>query len=298
MNILWMTSLRPIGKSNENDKIQELFIKSLESYNKNITLSLTQFDDEGVREYVDKKNINKFYVNFPSNKLPLGTKYSNKIMLSNSLDQYLNNNFEYLVYSTADILLPNNLLDEINSIKQELGENKEFCSLVYPNILKKNGYIKSLTTPHYGIDIFIFRLKKQSILKFQESIKSWEQYDWGINDNFYTSVCELLNLPVYNMYKNIKIIKFENDFKTINENRDWQVKSWKKNQKYFVNFLKKNSLSLLYAYGSYYYLLFKIFKLRDFNFNLMIVYLKFYLNAPKQIIYKFINFLKFRNNKK
>ena len=100
------------------------------------------------------------------------------------------------------------------------------------------------------------------------------------------------------MYKNIKIIKFENDFKTINENRDWQVKSWKKNQKYFVNFLKKNSLSLLYAYGSYYYLLFKIFKLRDFNFNLMIVYLKFYLNAPKQIIYKFINFLKFRNNKK
>ena len=106
MNVLWMTSLRPIGKSNENDKIQELFIKSLESYNKNITLSLTQFDDEGVREYVDKKNINKFYVYFLSNKLPLGTKYSNKIMLSNSLDQYLNNNFEYLVYSTADILLP------------------------------------------------------------------------------------------------------------------------------------------------------------------------------------------------
>ena len=29
MSILWMTSLRPIGKSIENDKIQDLFIKSI-----------------------------------------------------------------------------------------------------------------------------------------------------------------------------------------------------------------------------------------------------------------------------
>tara|TARA_Y100000741_G_scaffold334537_1_gene291809 strand:+ start:894 stop:1790 length:897 start_codon:yes stop_codon:yes gene_type:complete len=296
MNILWMTSLRPIGKSKENDKIQELFIKSLENYKKKITLSLTQFDDEGVRQYIDKKNIKKFYINFPRNKLPLGTKYSNKIMLNNSLDQYLNNNFEYLVYSTADILLPDNLFDEVDSIKKKLGENKEFCSLVYPNILKKNGSIESMTTPHYGIDIFIFRLKKNSILKFQNAIKSWDQYDWGINDNFYTSVCELLNLPIYNMYKNIKIIKFENDFKTINENRDWQVDSWKRNQKYYIKFLKNNNLSLLYAYGSYYYLLFKIFKLRDFDLNLFIVYFKFYLNTPKQLIYKFINFFNFKKN--
>ena len=29
MNVLWMTSLRPLGKSIENDKIQELFVKSV-----------------------------------------------------------------------------------------------------------------------------------------------------------------------------------------------------------------------------------------------------------------------------
>ena len=40
MSTLWMTSLRPIGKSLENDKIQDLFVKSLENFNSKITLSL------------------------------------------------------------------------------------------------------------------------------------------------------------------------------------------------------------------------------------------------------------------
>ena len=296
MNALWMTSLRPIGKSLENDKIQELFVNSLENFGSKITLSLTQFDDNGVKEYIDNKKINKFFINFPRNKLPSGTKYSNKIMLENALDQYLKNNFEYLIYSTADILLPNNLFEEVENIERKLGKNKEFCSLVFPNILNKNGYIKSYTTPHYGIDLFIFKLKKISVIKLKKAIKSWKQYDWGINDNFYVSVCELLNLPIFNIYKKIEIIKFENDFKTINENRGWQINSWKKNQKYFINFLKKNNISLFYAYGSYYYLLMKILKLRDFNINLLIVYLKFYAKFPIHLINKIINLLIFKKN--
>jgi hypothetical protein len=164
MTALWMTSLRPVGKSLENDKIQELFINSLESFSSDITLSLTQFDDHGVEEYINNKKINKFFINFPRNKLPKGTKYSNKIMLDNALDQYLENNFDYLVYSTADILLPKKLFKEVETIEQKLGKDKEFCSLVFPNILKKNGYIKSYTTPHYGIDLFIFKIKKKSVI--------------------------------------------------------------------------------------------------------------------------------------
>ena len=119
---------------------------------------------------------------------------------------------------------------------------------------------------------FYFRITKKSALKLKQAIKSWDQYDWGINDNFYVSVCELLKLPIHNIYKNIKIIKFENDFKTINENRVWQINSWKKNQKFFIKFLKKNNISLLYAYGSYYYLLIKIFKLRDLNIRLLLFF--------------------------
>ena len=165
------------GASKENDKIQNLFINSVQNIDKNIKFSLTQFDDSGVQNYIKKKKINSFFVNYKKKFLPKGKKYSNKIMLINALNQYLNNGFNYLVYSTADIIIPTNIFDEmikINNIKKK----SEYCVLVYPNILVKNGKIKSLNAPHYGIDIFIFKLNKTSVKKLIKSIKYWDQYDW------------------------------------------------------------------------------------------------------------------------
>ena len=92
MSILWMTSLRPIGKSAENDRIQELFIKSVLNINEEITFSLTQFDDDNVEEYLNSNQVNCHYKNFEKKGLPKGKKYSNKIMLENCIDQYLDNN--------------------------------------------------------------------------------------------------------------------------------------------------------------------------------------------------------------
>ena len=285
MSILWMTSLRPIGKSIENDKIQDLFIKSVNNIDKSIKFSLTQFDDDNVQEYLIKNKINCYFSNIEKKKLPRGKKYSNKLMLENGLNQFLKDDFKYFIYSTADLLIPKNIFSHIESMK-EFNSYHEFCALVYPNILKKNGIIKSVTTPHYGIDIFIFKITKKSAEKLKNAILNWHQYDWGINDNFYVSVCELLNLPIYNIYKDINIIKHENDFKTINENRDWQINSWNENQKYFINFLKDNNLPKLYATGSYYYLLLKIFRLKDMSINLVITYIKFYLKLPLALLSK------------
>ena len=60
MKILWMTSLRPIGASKENDKIQNLFINSVQNIDKNIKFSFTQFDDSGVQNYIKKKKLIHF----------------------------------------------------------------------------------------------------------------------------------------------------------------------------------------------------------------------------------------------
>ena len=71
------------------------------------------------------------------------------------------------------------------------------------------------------------------------------------------------------------------------EDRNWQSISWKENQGYLLNFLKHNNLSKMYAYGSYYYLLFKVFNFKDLNFNLMLSYLIFYpYNLTKKLITK------------
>ena len=131
-----MTSLRPIGKSTENDKIQDLFIQSVQNIEKQIKFSLTQFDDDNVEEYLVKNKINCYFSNIEKKKLSTGKKYSNKLMLENGLNQFLKGDFNYLIYSTADILVPKNIFSHIESMK-EFNSFHEFCALIYPNILQK-----------------------------------------------------------------------------------------------------------------------------------------------------------------
>ena len=46
-------------------------------------------------------------------------------MLDNALDQFLENDeFQYLIYSTADIVVPNNLFEILSKINK-----KNFCAL-------------------------------------------------------------------------------------------------------------------------------------------------------------------------
>ena len=285
MKTLWLVSFRPIGKSKINDTYQSIFVDSVKSLDGDITFSLTQFDEQNVKKFIDDKNIKCFYTNISKEELPNNKKYSNKLMLDNALSQYLNNdNFEYLVYSTADIIVPNNLFQILSKISE-----KNFCALIYPNTHITNGIVKNNFWPHYGIDLIVFKISKEKARKFQEIIKPYKQYDWGINENFYIAASEALNLKRFNIFKHCNVMKFDNDFAAFTEDRNWQIKSWKENQGYLLDFLKYNNLSQLYAYGSYYYLILKFFRFRDLNFNLLLSYLIFY---PYNFFKKIFNFFK------
>ena len=60
MKALWIVSFRPINKSKINDFYQSLFIDSIKSIDYDITLSLTQFDEQNVKNFIDKKEIKIF----------------------------------------------------------------------------------------------------------------------------------------------------------------------------------------------------------------------------------------------
>ena len=285
MKTLWLVSFRPIGKSKVNDTYQSIFVDSVKSLEKDITFSLTQFDEQNVKKFIDDKNIKSFYTNISKKELPNNKKYSNKLMLDNALSQFLDNdNFDYLIYSTADIIVPNNLFQALSKISE-----KNFCALIYPNTHITNGIVKNNFWPHFGIDLIVFKISKEKALKFQEIIKPYKQYDWGINENFYIAASEALNLKRFNIFKHCNVMKFDNDFAAFTEDRNWQIKSWKENQGYLLDFLKYNNLSQLYAYGSYYYLILKFFRFRDLNFNLLLSYLIFY---PYNLFKKIFNFFK------
>ena len=126
MKFLWLTSFRPLGKSKINDLFQSIFVDSVQSLNLDITFSLTQFEEENVEEFIKKKNIKSYFNNLPKSILPENKKYSNKIMLDFALDQYIEDgSFEYLVYSTADIIVPSNFAKSLIKIKEE-----NFCSFI------------------------------------------------------------------------------------------------------------------------------------------------------------------------
>ena len=283
MKALWLVSFRPIGKSKENDFFQSIFVDSIKSLDFNITFSLTQFDEANVQEFIKTKNIKNNLVNISKQELPKGKKYSNKLMLDNALHQFIDKgDYQYLIFSTADIIVPNNLFKVLSNIKED-----KYCAFIYPNIHVTNGKIKNNFWPHYGIDLIVFKISKDDATKFKEIIKSYNQYDWGIIENFYMAAAEALNLKLFNLFKYLNVIKFDNDFEAFVEDRTWQINSWNENQKYFLEFLKDNKLSKLYAFGSYYYLLFKILRLRDLNVNLILSYLIFYpYNLIKKIFFK------------
>ena len=285
MKALWLVSFRPIGKSKSNDLFQSMFVDSVKSLDNDIYFSLTQFNEKNVKKFIKEKKIKNFYKNISKKKLPPGKKYSNKIMLSNALDQFIEKGkFNYLVFSTADILVPNNLFYELKKINI-----KNFCGFVYPNTQVINGELKNTFWPYYGIDLIVFKIDKKKAREFRKIIKFYNQYDWGVIENFYIAACEVLKLKKINLYKKMKVIKFENDFRSFSEDRSWQINSWKDNQKYFIEFLNKFKLSKFYAFGSYYYLLYKIFNFKDLNFNLFLSYLIFY---PYNLFKKFVNYLK------
>ena len=281
MKILWQVSFRPLNKSKSNDNTQSAFLENVKKFDADITFSITQFDDFGVKSFLKKKKIKKKFFNFPKKLLPKNSKYSNSIMLKNSLNYYIKKNFDYFIFSNADIFISKKIINILKLVKIN-----DYMGFIYPNTLIKNGKLTSSFTPHYGIDFIAFKLSKKKAKLFLKLLKNYKQYDWGVIDNFYIAIGEALQMNFENLFKKIKLKKIENKFKDFNENREWQIKSWKKNNDFFKRFLKKNNLSLFYAFGSYYYLLFKIFRIRDMNLKLLIIYVRFYLFLPFHLIKK------------
>ena len=282
MKILWQVSFRPLNKSEDNDNIQKKFLKNISKLNLDITLSVTQFGEEGIENLIKEENLKFKYFNFPKNKLPKKKKYSNSIMLKNSLEYYLENKFDYFIFSNSDVIINPKISKILKSKKP-----KNYMGFIYPNILIKNGYKISPTTPHYGIDFIAFKLSKEKASDFLNLVSIYEQYDWGLIDNFYIACADKLKLNTENLFKKTKLIKYENKFSDFNENRIWQIKSWNENFVFFKRFINKNKLSTLYLHGSYYFLLLKLFKIKDLNFDLFIVYVRLYFNLPFHLIKKF-----------
>lgn len=284
MKLLWWTSFRSFGISRDNDNTQRIFLNSIRNLN-HTTLIVSQFGERGVKKNLISHKVKFIFKNVKKNILPQGKKFSNQIMCHNALVEYCNkkSNYDYLVYSTCDIFVPENLIKILNTIKL-----KNFIGYVFPNVLVKNGKLLKNIFPLYGIDLIVFKLSKNLAKKFLKLNYDWEQYGWGINEHYFMSMKEALDIPSVNLWKHMDIIKFENDFMGLNESRGRQISDWVNNKNYFLKYLKKNKLSNLWANGSYYYIIFKHFNFKFLSFRLLLNYMLLFFQAPLIILYKIL----------
>ena len=273
MKFLWSTSFRSFGNSVNNDIIQKNFLNSLKSLNLDITLFVTQFGEDKVESELKGQSIKYIYKD-AKNKIPTNKKYSNKYMLKYSLEEFLSSEYEYYVHSTVDLIVPFNIQESLLKFKNKT--NTLF--FIFPNILVVNGKLINPNSPLFGIDIFIYKIDKVIAKSMLYLVEDWEQYDWGIVDNFLISISEKIKLDFVNLYKTSNIIKFENDFYSFGENSSSQKLSWIENNNNYLKFLKKNRINSLYAKGSYYFLALQFFRIKDLNLMLFICYLKLFFN--------------------
>ena len=284
MKLLWWTSFRSFGISRDNDNTQRIFLNSIRNLN-NTTLIVSQFGEKGVKKNLTTHKVKFIFKNVKKNILPQGKKFSNQVMCHNALVEYCNkgSNYDYLVYSTCDIFVPDNLIKILTTIKL-----KNFIGYVFPNVLVKNGKLLKNIFPLYGIDLIVFKLSKNLAKKFLKLNYDWEQYGWGINEHYLMSMKQALDIPSVNLWKHMDIIKFENDFMGLNESRGRQISDWVNNKNYLLKYLKKNKLSNLWANGSYYYIIFKHFNFKFLSFRLLVNYMLLFFQAPLIILYKIL----------
>ena len=117
MKILWITTFRSFGISKKNDAVQKKFLNDLSKLNSDITLSVTIFNEKNVKKIFLQKNQNYFFKN--KNKLLHNSKYSQSICMQNAMT-ILDDTFDFIIWSTADITIPKILLIKSILLKKKI----------------------------------------------------------------------------------------------------------------------------------------------------------------------------------
>lgn len=264
-SILWATSFRPFGISEENDKIQNQFLECISnSANVHITLCVTQFGEQKVEEALENLSIRKRIF---QEKPPIGFKYSQTTILANALREYrMSGTYDHLVWSTCDFTFDENFLFKLT--RRSIGADT--CSLILPqHNVNHRGQVNRFEF-NFGIDFFIFKLGEVNAEKFEKLNYNYLNRGWGCFEHFLASVPHILNIPIRNRYSLGNIRKFENDRRTFGEMSATQIKEWKINNEELQRFLVAEKKSKLFATGSMYYLFYKSTQLSDLSPSLIL----------------------------
>ncbi|MGC9031683.1 MAG: hypothetical protein ACP5H7_02915 [Minisyncoccia bacterium] len=230
-------------KGVDNDKIQELFLKSLQDQSyKNFELIITIFKEKNVENTINKFNLPVRFFYCPSGDY----KYSHTEVLLNCI-KTARSNLEncIIIWSTADVIFENNFFEFINGNLPKYAVATSHPHIIYRSI---NDFItgeKPLLSLGTGMDVVIFDGLFFSNEEVVNDIESYKNINWGLFEHFLSALAYLYAEHRINFYYQIKIKKIVNDLKNLNENVPKQDNY---NIVSFKNFLKDKKLSYNFFY--------------------------------------------------
>lgn len=260
LKIIICTTLRDF-KGSENDDIQRLFLKSLEtqSYD-NFEVVITLFGEKKVEEELSRYKFKTTFYNGNAN----GFRYSLSQVLLNAFDYAKKRNYaNYIIlWTTCDVIYDKNFFKTIidNYIENILGTSHPHKTYSSANDYKEKISSKKENL-FSGFDLMYFDKSFLEGKDIQESLQRYTYYDWGIFEHFLISLSELnKNSNRNNLYEDVKISKIENNRWITKDPNKFLSDSHKRNAEMFKKFLSEQKLSLAYLDLTYCHLKFRLTK--------------------------------------
>ena len=238
-------------KGNINDKMQIQFLKSLKRQTyQNYILVVTLFGEKNVektvREILNEKAC--FFNSIIDEKY----RYSASKVILNGIEYGKEKSADILVDCSGDIILQDNFLETVVSNYSEW-----YAGISHPNIffdVDNNFRVinKRMGKCSRGIDVrfFDFSMLKDPIVS--KILQRYMFYDWGAFEHFYAAIAMKYSKRMINIFRESKVVKFENNRDACNESIQCMMRAHRNNSRVLIAAARKMKIDVNKIFDLYY----------------------------------------------
>ncbi len=256
--IIVCTTFREFKKT-ENDKIQLLFLESIQKQKySNYLLVVTTFGEKNVKPILEEKFGNKVIV---IDEELEKYRYSLTMVVLNGIKIAEKYKESILIWCTCDIILKTDYFSIINKIYK-----KDIVGTTHPNLIAKTvGDFKNkkftMATLGQGFDLLFFATELLKQEKIVDIIQKYYFYEWGVFEHFLIGIALMYSDNLVNLVNYSDIVKIENDREANHESKIFFQECRERNMRPFLKCIREMNMPRRVKDLKYCHSKFKILKI-------------------------------------
>ncbi len=217
------------GGENKNDRLQQLFLKSLKKQTyQNFILVVTIYREENVEQNV--KAILGDKAVFVYTEISEEYRYSPTKVVLNGIEYGEKNGYDILVDCSGDIILQDNMLETVAKYYSPM-----YTGISHPNIFYEVDDQFQVLGKYFGswgkgIDIRFFDICLLNHPDVKKRLEQYALYDWGGIEHLLYGICQPYANEMINIFEESTVIKVKNDREAANEDSQYIQRSGERNR--------------------------------------------------------------------